>query len=80
VNKNFKLETIKAKYQIVKDKILLFGAGFGGSVMILLEFDFNSEIAIIFFSIGVLTTILGLLKNLYLAGKLYNDIEKVENE
>jgi len=27
-----------------------------------------------------LATIAGLLKNLYLANKLYNDIERVENE
>lgn len=59
---------------------MLFSAGFSGSVMILLKMDFNSKLAKIFFGIGVLATIAGLLKNLYLANKLYNDIERVENE
>ena len=70
MSKDFKLEALKVKYQIVKDKVLLFSAGFSGSVMILLKMDFNSKLA----------TIAGLLKNLYLANKLYNDIERVENE
>jgi len=80
MSKDFKLEALKAKYQIVKDKVLLFSAGFSGSVMILLKMDFNSKLAKIFFGIGVLATIAGLLKNLYLANKLYNDIERVESE
>ena len=79
MDKKLRLEALKARYQIVRDKLLLFGAGFGGSVMGLAKMEFGM-FAIIFFSVGLVITFVGILKNILLANALYEEIKGLENE
>jgi hypothetical protein len=79
MSKDFKLETIKAKYQIVKDKLLLFSAGFGSSLLIESTKNLNSFFEIVF-GLGVVLSFIGLLTNLFLANRYLKEIERIEND
>jgi hypothetical protein len=72
-----KLETLKAEYSIVRDKLLLFGAGFGSS----LTFIANIKVINLFsISAGIIGafSFIGLLINLHKAGKIQIELEKIK--
>ena len=79
MSKDFKLEALKAKYQIVKDKVLLFSAGFGSSLVI----ESTKQLSDFFefvFGVGVVLSFIGLLTNLFLADTYLKEIERIEND
>jgi len=72
-----KLEILKAEYSIVRDKLLLFGAGFGSS----LTFIANIKVINLFsISAGIIGafSFIGLLINLHKAGKIQIELEKIK--
>jgi len=79
MDKKLRLDAIRAKYQVIRDKLLLFSAGFGGSFMLLstkqLDFLFS-----LLTGLGLVVSLIGLLINLSAAGKLLRQIEELENE
>ena len=79
-DKKFRLDVLKAKYQIVKDKMLLFSAGFGGSIVMMVKLYKSSLYVEIFFGFGLVLSFVGLLKNIFLANRLYFEIKGLENE
>ena len=72
-----KLETLKAEYSIVRDKLLLFGAGFGGSVTFIANIKVINLFSISAGIIGAFSFI-GLLINLHKAGKIQIELEKIK--
>jgi len=72
-----KLETLKAEYSIIRDKSLLFGAGFGGSATFISSLNGMNLLSISAGIIGAFS-LLGLLINLYKAGKIQKELEKIE--
>jgi len=79
MSKDFKLEALKVKYQIVKDKVLLFSAGFGSSLVI----ESTKQLSDFFefvFGVGVVLSFIGLLTNLFLADTYLKEIERIEND
>ena len=72
-----KLETLKAEYSIVRDKLLLFGAGFGGSVTFIANVKVINLFSISAGIIGAFSFI-GLLINLHKAGKIQIELEKIK--
>ena len=78
-DKKFKLDVLKSKYQITKDKLLLFSAAFGGSVIYLATKTLSIGFLMLF-SLGAIVSLIGVLINLLLAGKIYNQIEELEND
>ena len=79
-DKKFRLDVLKAKYQIVKDKMLLFSAGFGGSIVMMVKLYESSLYVELFFGLGLILSFIGVLKNIFLANKLYLEIKGLENE
>ena len=72
-----KLETLKAEYSIIRDKLLLFGAGFGGSATFIANIKNVNLFSISAVIIGAFSLI-GLLINLHKAGKIQKELEKIE--
>ena len=72
-----RLETLKAEYSIIKDKLLLFGAGFGGSATFIANVK---DINLFSISAGIVGafSFIGFLINLYKAGKIQIEFEKIE--
>ena len=79
MDKKLRLEVLKARYQIVKDKLLLFGAGFGGSMMALSSKSLNLFFEAVF-GAGAVVTFVGILVNLSLASKLQKDMEGISDD
>ena len=71
-----KLETLKAKYNIIKDKLLLFGAGFGGSI----AYIKSSNLLLVNIGVEIFAGLCfsGILINLYKAGKIQKELEKIK--
>ena len=72
-----KLETLKAEYFITKDKLLLFAAGFGGSVTFIANVKVINLFSISAGLIGAFSFI-GILINLHKAGKIQMELEKIK--
>jgi hypothetical protein len=76
---NNKVEILKAEYAIIRDKLLLFAAGAGGSFTIIVNKTLPSLI-----NFGVITILIassiGILINLYKAGKILKKLERIEND
>ena len=77
MDKKLRLEVLKSKYQIVKDKLLLFSATFGGSIIYLATKTLSIGF-LVFFGLGAIVSFIGVLINLILAGKIYKQIEELE--
>ena len=72
-----KLEVLKAEYSIMRDKLLLFGAGFGGSATLITNIK---DVNVFSISAGIIGTfsLIGLLVNLHKAGKIQKELEQIK--
>jgi len=72
-----KLETLKAEYTIIKDRLLLFGAGFGGSATFIASIK---DINLFSISAGIIGafSLIGILINLHKAGKIQIELETIK--
>ena len=76
-NIKLKIELLKLEYTIIKDKLLLFGAGFGGSFTTLIAKNLPIIVEYgLYFSLAF--TFIGILSNLKKAGKMLDEIEKLK--
>ena len=73
-----KLESLKAEYAIIKDKLLLFSGGFAGSVSIIIN-DNNLLFTLSATAFGS-ASFIGILLNLYKAGKISKEINTLKEE
>ena len=74
------LEVLKFKYQIAKDKLLLFATSTGGSFITLINvpsLNLNAKI-ILYITLGI--SFLGVLINLHRISKISREIEKDKND
>ena len=71
-----KLDKLMAEYSIIRDKILLFSAGLGGSFLTF--FKINNLIGDSILVITFLVSLYGLLFNLYKAGKIQKEIRELK--
>jgi hypothetical protein len=75
---NNKVEILKAEYAIIRDKLLLFAAGAGGSFTMMVNNNFSNGVIAIIGIIFTASTI-GMAINLYKAGKILKKLERLEN-
>jgi hypothetical protein len=71
-----KLETLKAEYSIIKDRIILWSAGLSGSFFAFFKLD--NPIADNMLAISFLFSLYGFLFNLNKSGKIQKEIEKLK--
>ncbi|WP_187647229.1 hypothetical protein [Nitrosophilus labii] len=77
-DKKFGLDVLKVLLDGIKTKLLLFSAGFGGSIAILLKS--TNTISILFFSFSTAILFLGLIVNLLNFNKILNEVKRIKNE
>jgi len=72
-----KLETLKTEYSIIRDKLLLFGASFGGSATFISNVN---EINLFSISAGIIGafSLIGLLINLSKTAKIQKELEEIK--
>jgi len=67
------MDKVKLKYQIYKDKVILFSTMFGSSFVGF--FKYSNKYAVILLSIGVVLSLFGIVKNLHNIKLLEKDLE-----
>jgi len=70
------LEVLKFKYQIAKDKLILWSAGLSGSFFGI--FNFDNSLEKIALSIAFIFSFIGFLANLKRIGKISKELEKLK--
>ena len=78
MDEKLKLEILKVLLDGIKTKLLFFGAGFGGSIAILLKSVSLS--AIIFFGFSTAVLFLGVIINLLNFNKTLNEVKRIKDE
>jgi len=74
-----KLEILKAQYQIIRDKLMLFSASVGGCFIT--YFNINLPLyGKITLETAFIASLIGMLINLFKAGKILNKIKKLEDK
>jgi len=71
------LEILNSEYSIIKDKLLLFAAGSGGSFATIIKSSYSFSIGIILYLVTGISFI-GLLVNLHKAGKIAKEIDEIK--
>lgn len=76
-NVKLKIELLKLEYAIIKDKLLLFGAGFGGSFTTLIAKNLPIMVEYGLY-LSLAFTFVGILSNLKKAGRMLNEIKELK--
>ena len=77
MDKKLRLEILKFEYSIIKDKLLLFAAGAGGSFTFVFTKELPKAVDVGLYVLFAISTV-GLLLNLQKAGKIQIEIKKLK--